>query len=70
VIELELGSVDDSAEVMVVHFDRICSMDGEVAKQFQRMLESGLCVKLGAKVRASTHRQDVEGQHEPAAAAR
>src|SRR5213593_3296235 len=55
VIGLELGSVWRrlGAEVMVVEFlDRILpGMDGEVAKQFQRMLEKqGFAFKLGAKV--------------------
>ena len=55
VIGLELGSVWKrlGAEVMVVEFlDRILpGMDGEVAKQFQRMLEKqGFAFKLGAKV--------------------
>jgi dihydrolipoamide dehydrogenase len=55
VIGLELGSVWRrlGAEVMVVEFlDRILpGMDGEVAKQFQRMLEKqGFVFKLGAKV--------------------
>jgi dihydrolipoyl dehydrogenase len=57
VIGLELGSVWKrlGAEVMVVEFlDRILpGMDGEVAKQFQRMLEKqGFAFKLGAKVTA------------------
>jgi dihydrolipoamide dehydrogenase len=55
VIGLELGSVWRrlGSEVMVVEFlDRILpGMDGEVAKQFQRMLEKqGFVFKLGAKV--------------------
>ncbi|MDE5456761.1 dihydrolipoyl dehydrogenase [Bradyrhizobium sp. CSA112] len=55
VIGLELGSVWRrlGSEVMVVEFlDRILpGMDGEVAKQFQRMLEKqGFAFKLGAKV--------------------
>ncbi|MCK1637208.1 dihydrolipoyl dehydrogenase [Bradyrhizobium sp. 157] len=57
VIGLELGSVWKrlGAEVMVVEFlDRILpGMDGEVAKQFQRILEKqGFAFKLGAKVTA------------------
>jgi dihydrolipoamide dehydrogenase len=55
VIGLELGSVWHrlGAKVTVVEFlDRILpGMDGEVAKQFQRMLEKqGFAFKLGAKV--------------------
>ncbi|WP_018183067.1 dihydrolipoyl dehydrogenase [Kaistia granuli] len=55
VIGLELGSVWRrlGAEVVVVEFlDRILpGMDGEVAKQFQRMLEKqGFAFKLGTKV--------------------
>jgi dihydrolipoamide dehydrogenase len=55
VIGLELGSVWQrlGAEVMVVEFlDRILpGMDGEIAKQFQRILEKqGFTFKLGAKV--------------------
>ncbi|HEY4987008.1 MAG TPA: dihydrolipoyl dehydrogenase [Bradyrhizobium sp.] len=55
VIGLELGSVWRrlGAEVTVVEFlDRILpGMDGEVAKQFQRILEKqGFVFKLGAKV--------------------
>jgi dihydrolipoamide dehydrogenase len=57
VIGLELGSVWQrlGAEVMVVEFlDRIMpGMDGEIAKQFQRILEKqGFAFKLGAKVTA------------------
>jgi len=57
VIGLELGSVWRrlGAEVTVVEFlDRILpGMDGEVAKQFQRMLEKqGFAFKLGTKVSA------------------
>ncbi|MEH2504814.1 dihydrolipoamide dehydrogenase [Bradyrhizobium sp. AZCC 1578] len=57
VIGLELGSVWKrlGADVMVVEFlDRILpGMDGEVAKQFQRILEKqGFVFKLGAKVTA------------------
>ena len=60
VIGLELGSVWHrlGAEVMVVEFlDRILpGMDGEVAKQFQRILEKqGFAFKLGAKVTARRH---------------
>ena len=55
VIGLELGSVWHrlGAQVTVVEFlDRILpGMDGEVAKQFQRILEKqGFAFKLGAKV--------------------
>jgi dihydrolipoamide dehydrogenase len=55
VIGLELGSVWHrlGAEVVVVEFlDRIVpGMDGEVARQFQRILEKqGFAFKLGAKV--------------------
>ncbi|AJA59337.1 MULTISPECIES: dihydrolipoyl dehydrogenase [Bradyrhizobium] len=55
VIGLELGSVWKrlGAEVIVVEFlDRILpGMDGEIAKQFQRILEKqGFVFKLGAKV--------------------
>ena len=55
VIGLELGSVWRrlGAKVTVVEFlDRILpGMDGEVAKQFQRILEKqGFAFKLGAKV--------------------
>src|ERR1700686_4074668 len=55
IIGLELGSVWHrlGAQVMVVEFlDRILpGMDGEVAKQFQRILEKqGFAFKLGAKV--------------------
>jgi dihydrolipoamide dehydrogenase len=57
VIGLELGSVWHrlGAKVTVVEFlDRILpGMDGEVAKQFQRILEKqGFAFKLGAKVSA------------------
>jgi dihydrolipoamide dehydrogenase len=57
VIGLELGSVWQrlGAEVMVVEFlDRILpGMDGEIAKQFQRILEKqGFAFKLGSKVTA------------------
>lgn len=55
VIGLELGSVWRrlGAEVLVVEFlDRILpGMDGEVAKQFQRILQKqGMAFKLGSKV--------------------
>ncbi|TYO66414.1 dihydrolipoyl dehydrogenase [Bradyrhizobium hipponense] len=55
VIGLELGSVWQrlGAEVIVVEFlDRILpGMDGEIAKQFQRILEKqGFAFKLGSKV--------------------
>src|SRR5919204_504179 len=55
VIGLELGSVWHrlGSEVVVVEFlDRILpGMDGEIAKQFQRILEKqGFAFKLGAKV--------------------
>jgi len=58
VIGLELGSVWHrlGAEVTVVEFlDRILpGMDGEVAKQFQRILEKqGFSFRLGAKVAGS-----------------
>jgi dihydrolipoamide dehydrogenase len=57
VIGLELGSVWRrlGAQVIVVEFlDRILpGMDGEVARQFQRMLEKqGMSFRLGAKVTA------------------
>ncbi|MAI46227.1 MAG: dihydrolipoyl dehydrogenase [Hyphomicrobiaceae bacterium TMED74] len=57
VIGLELGSVWRrlGSEVLVVEFlDRIIpGMDGEVAKQFQRVLEKqGMSFKLGSKVTA------------------
>jgi len=57
VIGLELGSVWHrlGAEVMVVEFlDRILpGMDGEIAKQFQRLLEKqGFVFKLSSKVTA------------------
>ena len=60
VIGLELGSVWHrlGAEVTVVEFlDRILpGMDGEIAKQFQRILEKqGFEFKLGAKVTARRH---------------
>jgi dihydrolipoamide dehydrogenase len=74
VIGLELGSVWRrlGAEVLVVEFlDRIIpGMDGEVAKQFQRILQKqGMTFKLGAKVTAVASSSD--GGHavtiEPAA---
>ena len=64
VIGLELGSVWHrlGAEVTVVEFlDRILpGMDGEIAKQFQRILEKqGFAFKLGAKVTGGRYvRQD------------
>src|SRR5437773_5260801 len=73
VIGLELGSVWKrlGAEVMVVEFlDRILpGMDGEVAKQFQRMLEKqGFVFKLGAKVTAvDTSGKTLSATVEPAA---
>lgn len=73
VIGLELGSVWRrlGAEVMVVEFlDRILpGMDGEVAKQFQRMLEKqGFVFKLGAKVTGvDTSGKMLKASVEPAA---
>ena len=73
VIGLELGSVWHrlGAEVTVVEFlDRILpGMDGEVAKQFQRILEKqGLEFKLGAKVTGvDTSGKTLKAQVEPAA---
>jgi dihydrolipoamide dehydrogenase len=73
VIGLELGSVWRrlGAEVTVVEFlDRILpGMDGEVAKQFQRILEKqGFVFRLGTKVTAvDTSRNRLEAQIEPAA---
>src|SRR5437763_3095395 len=73
VIGLELGSVWKrlGAEVMVVEFlDRILpGMDGEVAKQFQRMLEKqGFVFKLGAKVTGvDTSGKMLKAMVEPAA---
>ena len=73
VIGLELGSVWRrlGAEVMVVEFlDRILpGMDGEVAKQFQRMLEKqGFAFKLGAKVTGvDTSGKMLKARVEPAA---
>jgi dihydrolipoyl dehydrogenase len=73
VIGLELGSVWHrlGAQVMVVEFlDRILpGNDGEVAKQFQRILEKqGFAFKLGAKVTAvDTSGKTLIAQIEPAA---
>jgi dihydrolipoamide dehydrogenase len=73
VIGLELGSVWHrlGAEVTVVEFlDRILpGMDGEVAKQFQRILEKqGFAFKLGAKVTGvDTSGKMLKAQVEPAA---
>src|ERR1700736_2135954 len=73
VIGLELGSVWHrlGAQVTVVEFlDRILpGTDGEVAKQFQRMLEKqGFAFKLGAKVTAvDTSGKTLIVQVEPAA---
>jgi dihydrolipoamide dehydrogenase len=73
VIGLELGSVWHrlGAEVMVVEFlDRILpGMDGEIAKQFQRLLEKqGFVFKLGAKVTAvDTSGKTLSATVEPAA---
>ncbi|WFU17152.1 dihydrolipoyl dehydrogenase [Bradyrhizobium sp. CB3481] len=73
VIGLELGSVWRrlGSEVMVVEFlDRILpGMDGEVAKQFQRMLEKqGFVFKLGAKVTSvDTSGKTLKVKVEPAA---
>src|SRR5712672_4450494 len=73
VIGLELGSVWHrlGARVTVVEFlDRILpGMDGEVAKQFQRILEKqGFAFKLGAKVTAvDTPGKTLIAQIEPAA---
>lgn len=73
VIGLELGSVWRrlGADVMVVEFlDRILpGMDGEVAKQFQRMLEKqGFVFKLGAKVTSvDTSGKTLSVKVEPAA---
>jgi dihydrolipoamide dehydrogenase len=73
VIGLELGSVWHrlGAEVTVVEFlDRILpGMDGEVAKQFQRILEKqGFAFKLGAKVTGiDTSGKMLSVQIEPAA---
>jgi dihydrolipoamide dehydrogenase len=73
VIGLELGSVWNrlGAEVAVVEFlDRILpGMDGEVARQFQRILEKqGFKFKLGAKVTAvDTSGKMLGAKVEPAA---
>jgi dihydrolipoamide dehydrogenase len=73
VIGLELGSVWHrlGAQVTVVEFlDRILpGMDGEVAKQFQRILEKqGFAFKLGAKVTGvDTSGKTLSTQIEPAA---
>jgi dihydrolipoamide dehydrogenase len=73
VIGLELGSVWHrlGAEVTVVEFlDRILpGMDGEVARQFQRILEKqGFKFKLGAKVTAvDTSGKTLGAKVEPAA---
>ena len=73
VIGLELGSVWHrlGAQVTVVEFlDRILpGMDGEVAKQFQRILErQGFAFKLGAKVTGiDTSGKTLVAQVEPAA---
>lgn len=73
VIGLELGSVWRrlGAEVAVVEFlDRILpGMDGEVAKQFQRILEKqGMTFKLGAKVAAvDSSGKKLKARIEPAA---
>lgn len=73
VIGLELGSVWHrlGAEVVVVEFlDRILpGMDGEIAKQFQRILEKqGFAFKLGAKVTGvDTSGKTLKAAIEPAA---
>ena len=73
VIGLELGSVWHrlGAKVTVVEFlDRILpGMDGEVAKQFQRILEKqGFTFKLGAKVTGiDTSGKTLSAKIEPAA---
>jgi dihydrolipoamide dehydrogenase len=73
VIGLELGSVWHrlGAQVTVVEFlDRILpGMDGEVAKQFQRLLEKqGFAFKLGAKVTGiDTSGNTLAAKVEPAA---
>jgi dihydrolipoamide dehydrogenase len=73
VIGLELGSVWQrlGAKVTVVEFlDRILpGMDGEVAKQFQRILEKqGFAFKLGAKVTGvDTSGKTLKAAIEPAA---
>jgi dihydrolipoamide dehydrogenase len=73
VIGLELGSVWHrlGAQVTVVEFlDRILpGMDGEIAKQFQRILEKqGFAFKLGAKVTGvDSSGKTLSAQIEPAA---
>jgi dihydrolipoamide dehydrogenase len=73
VIGLELGSVWHrlGAQVTVVEFlDRILpGMDGEIAKQFQRILEKqGFAFKLGAKVTGvDTSGKTLSAKVEPAA---
>jgi dihydrolipoamide dehydrogenase len=73
VIGLELGSVWHrlGAKVTVVEFlDRILpGMDGEIAKQFQRILEKqGFAFKLGAKVTGvDTSGKKLSARVEPAA---
>jgi dihydrolipoamide dehydrogenase len=73
VIGLELGSVWRrlGAQVTVVEFlDRILpGMDGEVARQFQRLLErQGMAFKLGAKVTGvDTSGKTLKAAIEPAA---
>jgi dihydrolipoamide dehydrogenase len=73
VIGLELGSVWHrlGAQVTVVEFlDRILpGMDGEIAKQFQRILEKqGFAFRLGAKVTGvDTSGKTLSAQIEPAA---
>src|SRR6478736_644508 len=73
VIGLELGSVWHrlGAEVTVVEFlDRILpGMDGEIAKQFQRILEKqGFAFKLGSKVTGvDSSGKTLKAQVEPAA---
>src|SRR2546430_3482589 len=73
VIGLELGSVWHrlGAQVTVVEFlDRILpGMDGEIAKQFQRMLEKqGFAFKIGAKVTGvDTSGKTLSAKVEPAA---
>lgn len=73
VIGLELGSVWKrlGADVVVVEFlDRILpGMDGEIAKQFQRILEKqGFAFKLGAKVTGvDTSGKTLKATVEPAA---
>jgi dihydrolipoamide dehydrogenase len=73
VIGLELGSVWHrlGAKVTVVEFlDRILpGMDGEIAKQFQRILEKqGFAFKLGAKVTGvDTSGKTLKATVEPAA---